>query len=43
MESSLAVARIIECANIAAGDGIVRHSETWDPDPFGGEDTGDDR
>jgi enoyl-CoA hydratase len=40
-KAPLAVARIIECANIAAGDGIV-HSETWDPDPFGGDDADDD-
>jgi enoyl-CoA hydratase len=39
-KAPLAVARIIECVNIAAGDGIA-HSETWDPDPFGGDDTGD--
>jgi enoyl-CoA hydratase len=39
-KAPLAIARIIECANIAAGDGIV-HSETWDPDPFGGDDAGD--
>ena len=36
-KAPLAVARIIECVNIAAGDGIV-HSETWDPDPFGGDE-----
>lgn len=36
-KAPLAVARIIECANIAAGDGIA-HSETWDPDPFGGDE-----
>jgi enoyl-CoA hydratase len=40
-KAPLAVARIIECVNIAAGDGIV-HSETWDPDPFGGDDSEDD-
>ncbi|HET6253450.1 MAG TPA: enoyl-CoA hydratase-related protein [Puia sp.] len=39
-KAPLAIARIIECANIAAGDGIV-HSETWDPDPFGGNDSED--
>ncbi|HEV3412390.1 MAG TPA: enoyl-CoA hydratase-related protein [Puia sp.] len=33
-KAPLAVARIIECANLAAGDGIG-HSETWEPDPFG--------
>jgi enoyl-CoA hydratase len=39
-KAPLAVARIIECVNIAAGDGIV-HSETWEPDPFGGDDAPD--
>jgi enoyl-CoA hydratase len=37
-KAPLAVARIIECVNISAGDGIV-HSETWDPDPFGGDES----
>jgi enoyl-CoA hydratase len=40
-KAPLAVARVIECVNIAAGDGIA-HSETWDPDPFGGDDASDD-
>ena len=40
-KAPLAVARIIECVNIAAGDGIV-HSETWDPDPFGGDEKNED-
>jgi len=35
-KAPLAVARIIECVNIAAGDGVV-NSDTWEPDPFGGE------
>jgi enoyl-CoA hydratase len=35
-KAPLAVARIIECVNIAAGDGIA-NSDTWEPDPFGGE------
>jgi enoyl-CoA hydratase len=39
-KAPLAVARVIECVNIAAGDGIV-HSDTWEPDPFGGDDTAD--
>ncbi|HUB61330.1 MAG TPA: enoyl-CoA hydratase-related protein [Puia sp.] len=39
-KAPLAVARIIECVNIAAGDGIA-HSETWEPDPFGGDEPGD--
>jgi enoyl-CoA hydratase len=39
-KAPLAVARIIECVNIAGGDGIV-HSETWEPDPFGGDDNVD--
>jgi enoyl-CoA hydratase len=36
-KAPLAVARIIECANIAVGDGIV-NSETWEPAPFGGDE-----
>jgi enoyl-CoA hydratase len=43
-KAPLAVARIIECANIAAGDGIA-YSGTgdWEADPFGGDDkTGDE-
>jgi enoyl-CoA hydratase len=36
-KAPLAIARVIECVNIAAGDGIA-HSETWEPDPFGGDD-----
>jgi enoyl-CoA hydratase len=35
-KAPLAVARIIECVNIASGDGIA-NSDTWEPDPFGGE------
>ena len=37
-KAPLAVARIIECANIAAGDGIA-YSGTgdWEADPFGGD------
>lgn len=36
-KAPLAVARIIECANIAAGDGMV-NSQTWEPAPFGGDE-----
>src|ERR1700722_13699682 len=39
-KAPLAIARIIECVNIAAGDGVV-HSETWEPDPFGGDEPED--
>jgi enoyl-CoA hydratase len=36
-KAPLAVARIIECANIAAGDGIAYSGTSdWEPDPFGG-------
>jgi enoyl-CoA hydratase len=40
-KAPLAIARVIECVNIAAGDGIA-HSETWEPDPFGGDDNDTD-
>jgi enoyl-CoA hydratase len=36
-KAPLAVARIIECVNLAAGDGNL-HSKAWEPDPFGGGD-----
>lgn len=36
-KAPLAVARIIECANIATGDGIA-NSDTWEPAPFGGDE-----
>jgi enoyl-CoA hydratase len=37
-KAPLAVARIIECANIAAGDGIAfSRSGSWEADPFGGD------
>jgi len=35
-KAPLAIARIIECANIAAGDGSGG-SATWEADPFGGD------
>jgi enoyl-CoA hydratase len=40
-KAPLAVARIIECANIAAGDGVGDTSKTrgdWEPEPFGGDE-----
>lgn len=40
-KAPLAVARVIECANMAAGDGLA-HSATWEPEPFGGEKIGED-
>ena len=37
-KAPIAVARVIECANIAAGDGITyADSATWEADPFGGD------
>jgi len=37
-KAPVAVARIIECANIAAGDGVFYGSSAvWEADPFGGE------
>jgi enoyl-CoA hydratase len=40
-KAPIAIARIIECVNIAAGDGIVfsgtRGSVGWEADPFGGD------
>jgi len=42
-KAPLAVARIIECVNIAAGDGFKNgRSEEWEADPFGGEARSDD-
>jgi enoyl-CoA hydratase len=42
-KAPLAIARIIECVNIAAGDGIpnpdsIANSDTWEPAPFGGDE-----
>jgi enoyl-CoA hydratase len=39
-KAPLAIARVIECANIAAGDGYTQN--TWEPDPFGGDARSDD-
>jgi enoyl-CoA hydratase len=36
-KAPLAIARIIECANLSVGDGIA-NSDTWEPDPFGGDE-----
>jgi enoyl-CoA hydratase len=36
-KAPLAIARIIECANLAVGDGIA-NSDTWEPSPFGGDE-----
>ncbi|HEY4289476.1 MAG TPA: enoyl-CoA hydratase-related protein [Puia sp.] len=37
-KAPLAVGRIIECVNIAAGDGFKNGStDTWEADPFGGD------
>ncbi len=42
-KAPLAVARIIECVNIAAGDGSQNDGgEEWEADPFGGEARSDD-
>ena len=37
-KAPMAIARIIECANIAAGDGIAFSGTDWEADPFGGDD-----
>ena len=38
-KAPLAVARIIECANIAAGDGVKNgRTDEWEADPFGGDE-----
>lgn len=38
-KAPLAVARIIECVNIAAGDGFEKGTgETWEAEPFGGDE-----
>ena len=40
-KAPLAVARVIECANLAAGDGITLSSAGgWEPAPFGGDERG---
>jgi enoyl-CoA hydratase len=42
-KAPLAVARIIECVDIAAGDGFKDgRSEGWEADPFGGDARSDD-
>jgi enoyl-CoA hydratase len=42
-KAPMAVARIIECANIAAGDGaFYGSSAVWEADPFGGDLRGDE-
>ncbi|GGB14469.1 enoyl-CoA hydratase/isomerase family protein [Puia dinghuensis] len=43
-KAPIAVARIIECANIAAGDGVFfGSSAVWEADPFGGQSAGEMR
>jgi enoyl-CoA hydratase len=43
-KAPVAVARIIECANIAAGDGaFYGSSAVWEADPFGGQSAGEMR
>ncbi len=37
-KAPMAIARIIECANIAAGDGIAFSGSDWEADPFGGDE-----
>ena len=39
-KAPMAIARIIECANIAAGDGIAFSGTDWEAEPFGGDDIG---
>ena len=41
-KAPLAVARVIECVNIAAGDGNPAGSDAWEADPFGGDARPDD-
>lgn len=43
-KAPLAVARVIECANIAAGDGVAYsgNGAGWEADPFGGDARADD-
>ena len=42
-KAPLAVARIIECVNIAAGDGFKNgRADEWEADPFGGDARPDD-
>ena len=41
-KAPLAVGRIIECVNIAAGDGFDNGRNEWEADPFGGEARSDD-
>jgi len=43
-KAPIAVARIIECANIASGDGVFfGSSDVWQADPFGGQSAGEMR
>ncbi|HXB08936.1 MAG TPA: enoyl-CoA hydratase-related protein [Puia sp.] len=43
-KAPVAIARIIECANIAAGDGVFYGSSAvWAADPFGGQSAGEMR
>lgn len=42
-KAPIAIARIIECANIASRDGIAYSTNpSWEPDPFGGDARSDD-
>ena len=42
-KAPIAIARIIECANIASADGIAYSTNPgWEPDPFGGDARADD-
>lgn len=41
-KAPLAIARIIECANLAAGDGPGR-ADDWEADPFGGDASASER
>jgi enoyl-CoA hydratase len=36
-KAPIAIARIIELANIAAGDSLDLITDSWEPDPFGGD------
>ena len=41
-KAPIAIARIIELANIAAGDSLDLINDNWEPDPFGGDEDDDE-
>jgi enoyl-CoA hydratase len=40
-KAPIAIARLIECVNIAAGDGVEYGQTDWEANPFGGDEKGD--